>query len=152
MPGLWLTVLFVAPLGLTVVLSFAHAEIPQIGHAFQCRINCEDPDHNFRPSPGTITALRIPGGCGVRWDSHIQVGYTVPPNYDSLIGKLIVWDESREFALRRLKRALMELRLSGVKTTTPLHQALATDEEVRTANVHTRFLEQWLGPESPALS
>src|SRR5436309_1040508 len=80
-------------------IPFSQSDIAQFGHAFECRINAEDPDHNFRPSPGTSTALRIPGGRGVRWDSHVQVGYTVPPNYDSMVGKLLVHALSREEAI-----------------------------------------------------
>jgi len=114
------------------------------GHAIECRINAEDPANNFMPAPGTIDALRVPGGPGVRFDTLLYPGCTVPPFYDSLLGKLIVWDESRETALSRLEGALAELEISGLKTTVPLHRALAADEDVRAANVHTRFLEQWL--------
>ena len=114
------------------------------GHAIECRINAEDPANDFMPAPGVVESLMVPGGPGVRFDTMVYPGYTIPPFYDSLLGKLIVWDESRASALRRLQRALGELEISGVKTTKPLHQALAADADVRAANVHTRFLEQWL--------
>ena len=94
------------------------------GHAIECRINSEDPDHDFRPSPGRITGLRIPGGPGVRWDSHIQVGYTVPPYYDSLLGKLIVHAPSRPEAIATMRRALDELVIEGIQTTIPLHRRI----------------------------
>ena len=91
-----------------------------------------------------MNALMVPGGPGVRFDTLMYPGCTIPPFYDSLLGKLIVWDDSRASALRKLEGALGELEISGLKTTKPLHQALAADEEVWIANFHTRFLEQWL--------
>ncbi len=114
------------------------------GHAIECRINAEDPANDFMPAPGVVTSLIVPGGPGVRFDTMLYPGCAIPPFYDSLLGKLIVWDNSREAALRRLEGALGELEISGVKTTKPLHQALVASEDVRTANFHTRFLEQWL--------
>jgi acetyl-CoA carboxylase, biotin carboxylase subunit len=96
------------------------------------------------PGPGTISNLRIPGGVGTRFDTMLYDGYQVPPFYDSLLGKLIVWDESREQAINRLQRALSELNVGGLKTTKTLHQVLATDPDVRKANFHTRWLEGWL--------
>ena len=85
-------------------LPFTQDEIVTRGHSFECRINSEDPDNDFRPSPGRITALRVPGGPGVRWDSHAQVGYSVPPNYDSLVGKLIVHGVDRAEAAAKMPR------------------------------------------------
>jgi acetyl-CoA carboxylase, biotin carboxylase subunit len=114
------------------------------GHAIECRINAEDPANDFMPAPGVVNSLVVPGGPGVRFDTMLYPGCTIPPFYDSLLGKLIVWDDSRANALRKLEGALEELEISGLKTTIPLHQALAADEEVRSANYHTRFLEQWL--------
>ena len=114
------------------------------GHAIECRINAEDPAHGFLPAPGVVESLTMPGGPGVRFDTMLYPGCAIPPFYDSLLGKLVVWDESRASALRRLERALIEFELSGVKTTKPLHRALAADPDVRSANVHTEFLEQWL--------
>ena len=125
-------------------LRMCQEDISLNGHAIECRINAEDPANNFMPGPGVVDALRVPGGPGVRFDTLLYPGCTVPPFYDSLLGKLIVWDESRESALRRLEGALGELEITGLKTTKPLHQALAADEDVRAANFHTRFLEQWL--------
>jgi acetyl-CoA carboxylase biotin carboxylase subunit len=125
-------------------LRFAQADVGMRGHAIEVRINAEDPSKGFMPSPGPIDALRIPGGPGVRFDSMLYAGCTVPPFYDSLLGKLIVWDEDREHALARLGRALGELEVAGVATTKPLHQALARDGDVKAARVHTGFLERWL--------
>ena len=119
-------------------------EIARNGHAIECRINAEDPEKDFLPCPGIVESLSLPGGPGVRFDTMLYPGCTIPPFYDSLLGKLIVWDESRERALGRLERALRELDVTGVKTTKPLHQALVADKEVRGARVHTEFLEPWL--------
>ena len=104
-------------------LPFTQAEIATRGHAFECRINSEDPDNDFRPSPGKITALRVPGGPGVRWDSHAQVGYSVPPNYDSLVGKLIVHAPTRAEAMAMMRRALDELVDRGHPDDHPAPQA-----------------------------
>ncbi len=114
------------------------------GHAIEVRINAEDPAKNFMPAPGTIATLRVPGGPGTRFDTLLYQGYQVPPFYDSLLGKLIVWDESRGAALDRLARALDELEIGGIKTTKPLHKVLAADASVRAAKFHTRWLEPWL--------
>ena len=114
------------------------------GHAIECRINAEDPAHGFLPAPGVVESLTMPGGPGVRFDTMLYPGCAIPPFYDSLLGKLVVWDDSRASTLRRLERALIEFELSGVKTTKSLHRALAADPDVRSANVHTEFLEQWL--------
>ena len=108
------------------------------------RINAEDPAKNFMPAPGTVTSLRVPGGPGTRFDTLLFQGYQVPPFYDSLLGKLIVWDETRERAIARMRRALDELEVGGLQTTKPLHQLLATDESVARADFHTRWLEPWL--------
>ena len=114
------------------------------GHAIEVRINAEDPARNFAPFPGTVTSLRIPGGPGTRFDTMLFQGYQVPPFYDSLLGKLIVWDETREEALGRMKRALAELEVGGLKTTKPLHQLLVSDPAVQRADFNTRWLEGWL--------
>ena len=114
------------------------------GHAIEVRINAEDPARNFAPFPGAVTSLRIPGGPGTRFDTMLFQGYQVPPFYDSLLGKLIVWDETRAEALARLKRALAELEVGGLKTTKPLHQLLVLDPAVQRADFHTRWLEGWL--------
>ena len=127
-------------------------DIRMRGHAIECRINAEDPTNGFLPDPGTVAALSVPGGPGVRFDTLLYPGYAIPPFYDSLLGKLIVWDEDRAGALSRLRRALSELEILGVKTTTPLHRALADDETVGAAAFHTRFLEHWLERETPNLA
>ena len=96
------------------------------------------------PSPGVVSGLRVPGGPGVRFDSMLYPGYAVPPFYDSLLGKLIVWDESRAAAIARLLRALGEFEIEGLPTTIGLHQALARDDDVRALRFDTGFLEHWL--------
>ncbi len=125
-------------------LRFSQDDVRLRGHAIEVRINAEDPARNFMPAPGLIDDLRVPGGNGVRFDSMIYPGYTVPPFYDSLLGKLIVWDETRGEAIARLTRALGELEIVGISTTKSLHQALARDPVVAIAAFHTRWLEGWL--------
>lgn len=125
-------------------LSFIQENINVRGHAIEVRINAEDPSNNFMPFPGTVTGLSLPGGPGVRFDGMIYAGAEIPPFYDSLLGKLLVWDESRSAAISRLNRALGELRIDGVKTTAPLFRALAADDEVNAAQFDTQWLEQWL--------
>lgn len=114
------------------------------GHSIEVRINAEDPAKGFLPNPGTISGLTVPAGDGVRFDSMLYQGYTVPPFYDSLLGKLIVHDEDRPRAIRRLERALAELSVEGLATTKPLHQALARDPDVLAGRFHTAWLEPWL--------
>lgn len=111
--------------------------------AMECRINAEDPSHGFRPSPGKITNLHLPGGHGVRVDSHVYAGYTIPPNYDSMIAKLIVSAQSREELLVRMKRALEEFVIEGIKTTIPFHIKLMDDEGFKSGNFTTKFLESF---------
>lgn len=125
-------------------LRYAQEDIQIKGHAIEVRICAEDPSNSFNPAPGMITALRIPGGTGVRFDTMLYQGYTVPPFYDSLLGKLIVWDETRTAAIVRLGRALGELEIEGIPTTKCLHQALVRDPFVNKGDVHTRWLEPWL--------
>lgn len=114
------------------------------GHAIECRINAEDPAQNFRPSPGSIQMLFSPGGREVRWDSHIYAGYTVPPYYDSLLGKLIVWGKDRSDAIERMSRALSELFISGIKTTIPFQLQLLKNPQFRRGNYATNFIENLL--------
>lgn len=128
-------------------LPYRQEDIVTRGHAIECRINSEDPDNDFRPSPGRITALRIPGGPGVRWDSHAQVGYTVPPNYDSLLGKLIVHAATRLEAIARMRRALEELVVEGVKTTIPLHRKAFRNKDFIDGRVDTTWVERVLIPQ-----
>lgn len=109
--------------------------------AIECRINAEDPANGFRPSPGKITNLHLPGGHGVRVDSHVYAGYTIPPNYDSMIAKLIVSAQSREEAIVRMKRALQEFVIEGIKTTIPFHIKLMDDKGFRSGKFTTRYLD-----------
>ena len=110
-------------------------------HAMQCRINAEDPFMDFRPCPGKITDYHCPGGHGVRIDAHVYSGYTIPPNYDSLISKLIVVAQTREEAILKMKRALDEYIIEGVKTTIPFHQKLMENEDFKSGNFTTKFME-----------
>jgi acetyl-CoA carboxylase biotin carboxylase subunit len=120
---------------------------PQM-HAIECRINAEDPFHDFRPSPGKITVLHEPGGHGVRVDSHIYAGYVIPPYYDSLVAKLITMAQTREEAIDTMDRALSEFIIEGIKTTIPFHQQLMRDERFRKGDFTTKFLEDFhLKPE-----
>lgn len=110
-------------------------------YCMECRINAEDPTKDFRPSPGKITNLHMPGGHGIRIDSHVYAGYTIPPNYDSMIAKLIVSGQSREEVMTRMKRALQEFVIEGVKTTIPFHIKLMEDEQFKSGKFTTAFLE-----------
>jgi acetyl-CoA carboxylase, biotin carboxylase subunit len=110
-------------------------------HVIECRINAEDPYNDFRPSPGKITVLHIPGGHGVRVDSHIYAGYVIPPYYDSMVAKLITIAQTREEAINTMERALSEFVIEGVKTTIPFHQQLMRDENFRKGNFTTKFTE-----------
>jgi acetyl-CoA carboxylase biotin carboxylase subunit len=114
------------------------------GHAIEFRINAEDPDQNFRPSPGKILSLNFPGGFGVRIDSHIYHSYTIPPFYDSLIAKLIVWGSDRDHALARAKRSLEEFVIEGIKTTIPFHLKVLEDKRFKSGNFDTGFLDDFL--------
>jgi len=113
------------------------------GHAIEFRINAEDPENNFRPSPGKITSLHFPGGFGVRNDSHIYQSYSIPPYYDSLIAKLIVWGTDRERAIMRGKRALSEFIVEGIKTTIPFHLKVLEDDRFKSGIFDTSFLEKF---------
>lgn len=113
---------------------------PQM-HAIQCRINAEDPYNDFRPCPGRITTYHQPGGHGVRVDTHVYAGYGIPPNYDSMISKLITVAQTREEAITKMERALSEYVIEGVKTTIPFHQQLMKDEKFREGDFTTKFLE-----------
>lgn len=113
------------------------------GHSFEFRINAEDPENEFRPSPGTIQSLHFPGGFGVRIDSHIYQSYTIPPYYDSLIAKLIIWGKNRRHAIERAKRALEEFTVEGIKTTIPFHLKVLEDERFLSGDFDTSFLENF---------
>ncbi|ATN66029.1 acetyl-CoA carboxylase biotin carboxylase subunit [Coxiella burnetii] len=125
-------------------LSYRQSDVQIKGHAIECRINAED-SKNFMPCPGRVTAYHAPGGFGVRMDSHLYAGYNVPPYYDSLIGKLIVYDENREEAIARMKNSLEELVIEGIKTNTPLHLTMMTDEKFKKGAQNIHYLEKKLG-------
>jgi acetyl-CoA carboxylase biotin carboxylase subunit len=125
-------------------LGFKQKEIQQIGHAIECRINAEDTDRNFAPSPGLIAEFRAPGGPGVRLDSHAYAGYRIPPNYDSMIGKLIVHRPTRAGALTTMKRALSEFHIAPIKTTIPLQMQIMDNPNFRAGDVDTGFVERVL--------
>jgi len=114
-----------------------------VGHSIQCRINVEDPLNDFRPSPGKITNYHSPGGHGIRIDTHVYAGYTIPPFYDSMIAKLITVAQTREEALTKMERALGEYIIEGVKTTIPFHQKLMKHPKFRDGKITTKFLEEW---------
>jgi len=123
-------------------LPFTQADIPHSGCAIELRVNAEDPDNGFRGSPGTITKLRLPGGPGVRFDSHVYEGYTISPYYDSMIGKLIVWKPTRQEAIECMRRCLHEFVIEGIKTTLPLACRMFTHADFVDFNVDTTFVER----------
>jgi len=131
-------------------LSVSQEDVRWEGHAFECRINAEDHEHGFRPSPGTITYFYRPGGPGLRMDSHVYTGYTVPPYYDSMIGKLIARGKDRPEALRRMEIALEELIVEGIKTTIPFHLLAVRDPAFQRGDLDTHFVERLLGPKPGA--
>jgi acetyl-CoA carboxylase, biotin carboxylase subunit len=123
-------------------LPFCQEDIVAHGCAMECRINAEDPAHDFRPCPGTITRMIIPGGMGVRFDSHAHAGYTVPPHYDSMIGKLIVHQPTRQEAIACMLRSLDELRIEGIRTTIPFHQRMLRDAAFVEGKMDTKYVER----------
>ncbi|CDX32152.1 acetyl CoA carboxylase, biotin carboxylase subunit [Mesorhizobium plurifarium] len=125
-------------------LSLRQEDVRVCGHAIECRINAEDPFRDFMPAPGPIHELEVPDGDQVRFDTLLYAGYEVSPFYDSLLGKLIVHGKDRADCLSRLRAALAALKIVGIPTTAPLHQALAADPDVAASRYHTRFLEPWL--------
>ena len=127
-------------------LEFNQEQIQLNGHAIECRINAEDPTHNFRPSPGRITGWLPPGGPGVRVDSHVYTGYEIPPFYDSLIGKLIVWGKDRNAAITRMNRALNECAVTGIPTTINFHLNLLEKQKFKEGKIHTKYVEEELLP------
>jgi acetyl-CoA carboxylase biotin carboxylase subunit len=124
-------------------LSCTQEQVRFQGHAIECRINAEDPE-TFAPSPGLVKNYVAPGGMHVRVDSGLYTGYRVPPYYDSMIGKLIVYGSNRDSCIRRLKRALEEFVVEGMKTTIPLHQRLVRDPEFLAGDYTIKWLEKWL--------
>ena len=122
-------------------LGYSQSDIHIKGHAIECRINAEDPANQFMPSPGLVTDYQPPGGIGIRVDGYIYNGYTVPPHYDSLVAKLIAIGSNRNEAISRMKRALSEFKIEGIKTTIPLHQNILNDERFLNRNIFTNFLK-----------
>jgi len=129
-------------------LNFSQKDITIKGHAIECRINAEDPSRNFMPSPGRIEKLILPGGPGIRVDTHIYEGYTVPPFYDSLIVKLIAYGMNRAEAIERMQRALEEIKIEGIKTTIPLYQKIFEHPAFLSGRYSTKWLENFLTSES----
>lgn len=123
-------------------LSLTQDQIPQHGCAIELRVNAEDPDNNFRGSPGVITKLRVPGGPGVRFDSHVYEGYTISPYYDSMIGKLIVWKPTRDEAIRCMRRCIREFEIEGISTTLPLARRMFNHADFVDFNIDTTFVER----------
>lgn len=124
-------------------LSYTQDDIKLRGHAIECRINAEDPDNNFMPCPGKVDGYFTPGGFGIRVDSHVYPGYTIPPYYDSMIGKLICWGENRKQARRRMYQALKEYVITGINTTIPFHQQIIEDEVFKSGQFNTGFIEDF---------
>lgn len=126
-------------------LRISQGDIKLTGHSIECRINAEDPFGDFRPSPGRIEMLYVPGGRGIRWDSHVYAGYTIPPYYDSMIGKLIAYGKDRRDAMNIMSRALSEFMITGIKTTVPFQQAILQDPDFRRGVYTTNFIANLLG-------
>jgi acetyl-CoA carboxylase biotin carboxylase subunit len=133
-------------------LSVKQDEVKFTGHSIECRINAEDPDRNFLPSPGRIDAYIAPGGPGVRVDSHAYPGYTIPQFYDSLVSKLIVWGRDREEAIQRMQRALDEYAITGIHTTISFHQRVLSNPNFQRGDVTTDFIEKHMSPQAAATS
>jgi len=122
-------------------LKLTQKDVVLRGHSIECRINAEDPDRDFRPAPGKISGYLPPGGPGVRIDSHVYTDYQIPPYYDSLIGKLIVWGPDRSTAITRMRRALRECAITGVPTTIPFHQKIMENSQFLQGNIYTSFVQ-----------
>lgn len=127
-----------------IPLSLTQSDVQISGHSIECRINAEDPKMNFMPSPGKVEHFRAPGGFGVRMDTHIETGYVIPPYYDSMVGKLIVWGKDREEAIARMLRALVETEVDGIKTTAPLHHFLLSHPSFQSGHFNTAFVSKVL--------
>ncbi|MGD8991967.1 MAG: acetyl-CoA carboxylase biotin carboxylase subunit [Desulfobacterales bacterium] len=128
------------------MLALKQDDVHLNGWSLECRINAADPADNFMPSPGDITHLIMPAGPGVRVDTHIFAPYLISPFYDSLIGKLIVWAENRDMAIKRMQRALAEFQIEGIKSTIPFHQQVFQDADFIRGDINTHFLEKWTAP------
>src|SRR5260370_33408405 len=129
-------------IGSGMTLQLEQEDIQFRGHAIECRITAEDADNDFRPQTGVVERYLPPGGPGVRVDSHLYTGYTVPPHYDSLLAKLIVWPETREGSIERLQRALGEFEIEGLASTIPFHQRLLKHEGFIRGETYTSFLQE----------
>lgn len=127
-----------------IPLNTEQQEIRFTGHALERRINAEDSENNFMPCPGRISHFSVPGGPGIRVDTHIFSGYEVPPYYDSLLAKIIAWGSNRREAIARMRRALCEMNISGIKTTVPFYLQLLNNEQFLDGKIHTRFVEEVL--------
>ncbi|HEY6572647.1 MAG TPA: acetyl-CoA carboxylase biotin carboxylase subunit [Candidatus Eisenbacteria bacterium] len=125
-------------------LPWKQSEIAFQGHALECRINAESAERNFRPSPGLVKYFHAPGGPGVRVDSHLYSGYTVPPHYDSMVAKIICWGRDRDESIARMRRALLEIVVDGIETTIPFHRRILDDPGFLKGDIHTGYLEAWL--------
>ena len=125
-------------------LDFVQKDVRFTGHAIECRINAEDPDNNFLPSPGLITFLHEPSGPRVRFDSGVTAGLSIQPYYDSMIAKVLVYGRNRGDAIKIMERALKEFRIDGVKTTVSLHQKVLSDYKYRTGDIDTQFVKNRL--------
>lgn len=125
-------------------LQLDQRDLEPVGHAIECRINAEDPERDFAPSAGVISEYLVPGGPGIRMDTHLYQGYRVPPNYDSLLAKLIAWGPTRDIAIARMRRALSETIIVGVPTTVGFHQQVLADEAFRRGDVHTGFVADFI--------
>ena len=130
-------------------ITMTQDEVVLRGHAIECRINAEDPERGFAPNPGTVSNYRAPGGFGIRMDSHIESGYTIPPFYDSMIGKLICWGQDRDEAIARTLRALDELVVDGIVTTAPLHREIVGSDAFRSGEFNTAFVGELLATRAP---
>jgi acetyl-CoA carboxylase biotin carboxylase subunit len=131
-------------------LPFTQDDIKIVGHAVECRINAEDVARGFMPVAGTVRLFVPPGGPGIRVDSHLYSGYTTPPNYDSLLGKVLSWGLDRDEAIARMRRALIEMVIVGVPTTIPFHQQIMEDERFTSGDVHTGVVADWLAEQTAA--
>jgi acetyl-CoA carboxylase biotin carboxylase subunit len=123
-------------------LRFSQRDVEFRGHALECRINAEDPAHDFRPSPGRVVSFVPPGGPGIRVDTHVYAGYTIPPYYDSLIAKVVAWGRDRTEVIARMERALREFEITGIRTTIPLHRAILDNAFFRRGEVYTNFVQR----------
>lgn len=130
-------------------LGYTQEDIVLSGHTIECRVNSEDPDKDFRPTPGTITSFHVPGGHGVRVDTHAYAGYVIPPHYDSMIAKLIVRDRTRDRAIRKMQRALDEFVIEGVPTTISFHQRVLADPDFIAGKFDTGFVDRFLARDRP---